>query len=200
MQLTASQKSTIKAWIIANNSGAFDQSAVTALNTNASPTYKVWRSSLNKHDLVERTDLDSDGTTVTSFAVGGGTGSFIDRSVGERDGWRELFNSTLTCKPFLPNVRIAMFDVFSGAAALSAGNRKHFWARGQRPATVLEKLLAIPTLGGPVHNAANGNSPAGQTGVRGSWTNPDTLGTGTDGNPVEGKITLQEVIDTESAA
>jgi hypothetical protein len=199
MQLTTSQKQAVKAWVQTNNASLFDQSSVDLLNAVASPSYRVWKLSLGKHDLIELPDKDSDDTTETTFALGGGTGSYVDRSQGERDGWRELFNSVLFCKPYLANVRVAFFDIFSGAAALAAKNRKHFWARGQRPATVLEKLLAVVTVGGPVHSATNGNSPAGQSGARGTWTNPDTFGTGADGLPVEGPITLDQVIESEAA-
>jgi hypothetical protein len=194
MNLTPAQITTVKDYLLAHPEWAGEQAQADALNAVASPDYKVWRSALGKHDLIELPDLDSTAA-VTTFAIGGGAGSFVDRTVGERDGWRELFNSTLSCKPYLPNVRIAFFDVFSGAGGLSAPNRKHFWARGQRPATVLEKLLAVATVGGPRHDAANGNSPAGQTGTRGAWTNPDTLATGTDGRPVEGAVTADDVVN-----
>jgi hypothetical protein len=193
MKLTLAQKQAIKSWIVSSPTPLFDAATRDALNAPAAPDYRVWRSSLNKHDLIEQTDKD-DTNADTSFAGGGGTGSFIDRSQGERDGWRELWNSTLSCKPYLKMVRVMVFDIFSGTAALAVANRKHFWARGQRSATVLEKLVAVATAGGPVHSANNGNNPAGQTGARGSWTNPDSPGIGTDGNPVEGAITLDEVV------
>ena len=200
MKLTTAQLQAVKAWIDANNSSLFDQSAVDALNAVASGSYRIWRTKLNLHDYTELTDLDSDGTTVTSFAGGGGTGSLVDRSVGERDVFiRIVWNNSAQTKPYLANVRVMIFDIFSGAASLAAQNRKHFWARGQKPATVLEKLLAVATVGGPVHTATNGNNPAGQSGTRGTWTNPDTTGTGSDGVPIEGNIPLQLVIDSERA-
>lgn len=198
MQLTTAQLQAIKAWVVANNNSLFDQSSVNLLNAITPDSYKVWRTALNKHDLLEQTDLDS-AAAVTTFALGGGTGSFIDRSQGERDGWSELWNSILACKPSLALVRVAFFDIFSGAAALAAQNRKHFWARGQRPARVWEKLLVAATVGGPVHSATSGNNPTGQTGTRGSWTNPDTLGTAADGTPAEGLITLDIVISSEAS-
>lgn len=193
MQLTQAQLATLKTWLDANAVGLNDEQAAALLNANDPGGYKVWRSSLSKQDLVERSDLGLDGVTVTTFAVGGGTGSYIDRSVGERDGFALLFNSSLMCKPYLANVRIAFFDLSSGAASLSAQNRTHFWARGQRVCTVGEKLYVVATVGGPTHNAANGNNPQGQTGTRGTWTNPDTLGTGLNGAIAEGQITVANV-------
>lgn len=198
MQLTTAQLQAVKAWVIANNNSVFDQTAVTALNAASPDGYRAWKSSLNKHDLIEQPDVDST-PAATAFAGGGGTGSYIDRSQGERDGWRELWNSLLLCKPYLANVRVMFFDIFSGAAALAQMNRRHFWARAQRVVTVGEKLFVVATAGGPRHDATSGTNPAGQTGTRGTWTNPDTLGTGKDGLPAEGLVTLNIVVAAEGA-
>lgn len=188
MQLTTAQKATLKAWLDANAVGLDDEQAANALNVPDAGNYKAWRSALGLHDYIELPDLDSVGA-VTTFAGGGGTGSLIDRSQGERDVFvRVLWNSSLLSKPYLANVRIMIFDIFSGAGGLSLQNRKHFWARGQRVVTVGERLFVAATVGGPRHDANNGNSPAGQTGTRGSWTNPDTLGTGADGLMIEGRF------------
>lgn len=182
MHLTTDQQTTLRNAILADpvlsilpqGNGSALQIA-NAFNVIEVPDYKAWKSGLGLHDYTEQPDVDST-SAVTAFAGGGGTGSLIDRSVGERDVFiRVLWNSVLVTKPYLPNVRIMLFDIFSGTNALSVMNRKHFWARGQRAITRLEKALAIATVGGPRHDANNGNSPAGQTGARGSWTNPDTL-------------------------
>lgn len=193
MQLSPAQKATLKAWLDANAVGLDDEQAANALNANDPGSYRAWKVSLNLHDYTELPDLDST-SAVTTFAGGGGAGSLIDRSQGERDVFiRVLWNSSLNCKPYLANNRIMVFDIFSGAGGLSLQNRKHYWARGQRVVTVGEKLFAVATVGGPRHDATNGNSPAGQTGTRGSWTNPDTFGTGADGLPIEGRFTPQIV-------
>lgn len=194
----AAKIATLKAWLNANAAGLNDEDAAVLLNAPDAGGYKVWRSSLGKHSLIEQTDVDNTAA-VTSFALGGVTGSFIDRSVGERDGWREVFNSVLTCRPYLPVVRIAMFDIFSGAAAGSQQNRKHFWARGQRVCTVGEKLFVVATVGGPRHDATNGSNPAGQTGNRGAWTNPDTLGTNAAGDFLEGNVTVQNISEARNS-
>lgn len=193
MQLTTQQLATLKAWVIANNNSLFDASAVALLNAPASPTYKVWKTSLNKHDYMEQPDVDG-ASAATSYALGGGNGSFINRSLQEQNGWLDLWNSVLACKPYLPFTRIAIYDVFSGAGANAVKNRIHFWARGQRSATVVEKLFAVATVGGPRNTASDGNNPAGQIGARGEWTNPDTFGTGKDGQPIDGPIDLNTVI------
>lgn len=164
MQLTPSQIQTVKTWLIANASAMTEAEAAAALNANASPNYFVWKSTLGRHDLTDESGVDTDGTTATNFVWGGTAGGYINRSQGERDAFRELFNATDTCRPSLANVRTAMDDIFSGAGAGAQANRAHWRARFRRPCTVVEKLFVAATVGGPT-----------QTGNRGLATNPDTL-------------------------
>lgn len=193
--LTTPQLQLIKTWMLANAAGLSDGEAAVLLNAPASPTYKVWRVSLGKHEYMETPDLDG-AAAATSFALGGGTGSFINRSQQEQAGWTEVWNSVLNCKPYLSFTRIAIFDIFSGAGANAQKNRTHFWARGQMIATVAQKLLSLATVGGPRDTASDGNNPAGQLGTRGAWANPDTLGVGDDGLPLTAPITP---LDCENA-
>lgn len=213
MILTQAQKTALKAHIDANTATVETPQGTVQIkdvpktadtydevsawyNGLLSPTYKVWRTLLNLHDFVEQPDLDSDGVTPTNFAGGGGTGSLIDRSQGERDVFiNVIWNSTLNGRPYLANIRVMVFDIFSGAAALAAQNRKHYWARGQRACTRFEHALRVQTVGGPTHSATNGNNPAGQTGTRGAWTNPDTLGLGADGVPLDGPVSKTILLD-----
>jgi hypothetical protein len=194
--LTVPQLQAIKQWMIDNPLLALsDGEAANNLNLVATPTYKVWRTTLGKHDYMEIPDVDG-AAAATSFALGGGTGSFINRSQQEQAGWVEMWNSVLACKPYLAFTRIALFDIFSGAGANAQKNRTHFWARGQMAATVVQKLLATATVGGPRHTASDGNAPQGQLGTRGSWENPDTLGVGSNGLPNVDPVTA---IDCETA-
>jgi hypothetical protein len=187
MLLTLAQKQAIKTWILASPTPLFDTATRDALNAPASPVYWVWAAAVDRHTITDKKSLDTDGTTPTAFAWGGatGAGSYIDRNPGERDAWDQLFNTTGRCKPYLGNVRKAFADIFSGNGADAVANRKHLWGSGQRQATVLEKLIA------PAWTAGDGPN---QTGARGSKTNPDIPGIGTDGEPVEGAITLNEVV------
>lgn len=178
--LTPQQLTTLKQWVVTNASGIFEQSTADLLNVIASPAYWVWRSSLGLHELTDEPDVDTDGTTPTTFVWGGSTGGYINRSQGERDAFNMLFNSVLTCKPHLANVRAAFVDIFSGAGAGAVANRKQCWSRAQRTAAVAEKIFAVQTIGGPT-----------QTGNRGAKTNPDTMG-------FEGLITLQDLIQADS--
>ena len=162
--LTLSQLQAIKTWVNANAGGVFEQETADLLNSPTAPAYQVWRSTLALHDLTDQPDVDTNGTTPTAFTWGGAQGGYIARSEGERSAFHALFNTALACKPYLANVRTAFNDIFSGAGAGAVGNRAHIWARGQRAATVVEKLLAVQTVGGPT-----------QTGNRGTRTNPDTV-------------------------
>lgn len=171
MQLTTAQKQALKADIIAatdpecvaleasptNSDLAF---AVAALyNLTASPDFWVWRTSVSKKEIVEQASVDA-----TTFTWAGN--GFITRSAGELECWNQLFNSTLSCNPSLPNVRQAFQDIFSGTGN-AAANRTHLLAAGRRKATRVEDLLATGT---------------------GSTASPATMGS-------EGPLTFQNVLD-----
>lgn len=175
MQLTQAQLQTLKTWINANNNGLFDQSAVNALNVVDPSNYWCWRTSVEKKEIVSQPSQDS-----TNFTWAGN--GFITRSVGELECWNQLFNSSLTCNPSLSNVRQAFQDIFSGTGN-AASNRTHLLSVSRRNATVGEKLFAVVATG-----------PGNGAQARGSTGNPDAFGPG-----AEGPVTLQNVIDSESA-
>lgn len=162
--LTQDQLATLKVWLTTNANGLSDEDAATLLNSLASPQYFVWRTSLDLHVLTDNAGIGDDGVAATGFVWGGSQGGYINRSQGERDAFHALFTTSLTCKPALANVRTAIDDIFSGSGSGAVANRAHFRAAARRPATNLEKLFAIATVGGPT-----------QTGARGSRANPDTM-------------------------
>lgn len=139
--LSLAQKQSLKAMILADGALSAlvgDPGALAAaLNAEASPAFVAWKTRLAKYDA---TDLVS--PTGTAFAWGGTTGGYINRSQGERDCWRELWNSALACNPSLPNVRTAFADIFSGAGAGAQNNRAHLLAMSTRRASVVEKHFA----------------------------------------------------------
>lgn len=185
MDLTLSQLQTLKTWAvdIQQANPFWDENQIAAeANKPASPSYWVWKTSLGKHDVTDKSSIDVDGTTATNFVWGGASGGYINRTQGERDAWKEIFNSSLSCNPSRANVRTAFVDIFSGTGAGAVANRAHIWASGQRACTVGEKLFVTQTVGGP-----------SQTGSRGAKTNPDTLGP-------EGEVTPQNIIDALSLA
>ena len=163
MQLSLTQKQALKTFILANYAGQSDEQIAEALNQVVSPDYWVLRTSVTKHEMTDTTGTHTDGSP-TAFTWGGASGGYINRSQGERDAWRELWNTSLTVNPSLANVRTAFDDIFSGAGAGAVGNRNHIKAKIRRLATVIEKVFSVATVGGPI-----------QSGVRGSASNPDTM-------------------------
>lgn len=184
--LNTAQLTTLKTWAqarLAENNQQDENQLAALANVVVNPDYFVWRTSLGKHELMEDPGIGDNGVTVTNFVWGGSqSGNFIDRSPGELNAFRELFNTLLICKPHLPAIRIAFDDISSGAGAGAQANRAHFRAKARRSCTTGEKLYVIQTVGGPT-----------QTGNRGTRTNPDTL-------VVEGPFTAQNIIDALNQA
>lgn len=131
MQLSLAQKQELKTFILANYAGQSDEQIANALNQDASPVYWAWRTSVPKHEATDTVSSHTDGSP-TAFTWGGASGGYINRSQGERDAWRELWNSSLTVNPSLANVRTAFVDIFSGSGAGAVGNRNHLWGVCQR--------------------------------------------------------------------
>jgi hypothetical protein len=141
--LTTEQKATLKAFIQNDTAlntlfvdGNLDGLAA-GLNDTASPVFTVWRTRVEKKEVVQGVSREG-----TSFIWAGN--GFIGRTAGEIECWNQLFNSTLTMNPSLPNVRQAFLDVFSGTGN-AALNRTHMAAVAKRDASVIEKLFATGT-------------------------------------------------------
>jgi hypothetical protein len=141
MPLTSAQNATLKAFILAdptlsaqpNNSDGNDFIRI-ALNVIASPDFWVWRTFVSQQEIVSATTQDG---TVWNWTT------YIGRSQGERDGWREMFADTGGINPSLTNVRQGLADIFSGAGG--AAQRTHLLTVGRRKATIVEKLFATGT-------------------------------------------------------
>ena len=108
------------------------QSVSNAMNLTASPDWWVWRTSVSKEEFTNTTSVDN-----TTFSWS----TYISRSQGERDGWRELFSISGAVNPALTNVRQAIADIFSGAGG--AANRTHLLTIARRLATRAEKLFCV---------------------------------------------------------
>lgn len=139
MALTPAQLITLKALVQAEPSLAQailtgnDSMIAAWCNGAAAPAFYVTKTSLSRHDILTATS--SEGTTFAWAA-----GAYITRAQGERDAFREMFNSTGTVNPSLPNITAAFADIFSGAGGV--GNRAHIAAMSKRTATNAEKALA----------------------------------------------------------
>lgn len=145
--LTTDQLNTLKADILthpeldaARQSGD-DAALADYYNTNASPDFYVWRTSVTQQ---EYTNAIGPNSTTFNWA---GTGGYIARSQGERDAFRAIFNAgeSNSVNPSLANVRAAFDDIFSGSGAGAVNNRTHMMDVSKRKATRLEKLFATGT-------------------------------------------------------
>lgn len=139
--LTPAQLSTLKALILADpalnahpNNADGNLAIAQALAAIASPDYWVWRSFVSDQEMYEGT---GDGGTSWSWS------SYISRSQGERDAWRQMVNMAGGLNPSLANVRAGIADIFSGAGG--ASQRTHLLAVGRRKANRAEKLFATGT-------------------------------------------------------
>lgn len=103
------------------------------LNAAASPSFIVKRTSISRHEILTATS--SIGSTFAWAGAG-----YITRSQGERDAFREMFNSTGTVNPSLPSIEAAFADIFSGAGG--AANRAHIAALSKRQASFYERVFA----------------------------------------------------------
>lgn len=139
--MTPQQLPALKAAILAETDQEFvgyrtnGQNGLMAqwLNGILSPAFYVKRTALSRHEIL--TGTSDDGTT---FAWAGA--AYITRSQGERDAFREMFNSTGTVNPSLPSIVAAFSDIFSGAGG--AGNRAHIAAMSRRSCSRAERIYA----------------------------------------------------------
>lgn len=138
LEVPDSQLDELKTILLADHAGQDDETAANNLNAPASPDFWVWRTSVSKDELTNSTSVD--GTTFSWTGAG-----FITRSQGERDAWRELFNSQNRVNPSLDQVRTAMGDIFSGGTAPAPANRTHLLTIARRKATKFEKAVATGT-------------------------------------------------------
>lgn len=140
--MTPQQLTTLKAAILAETDVEFvgyrdnGQTGLMAgwFNAAATPAYYVKRTSLSRHEILTGT---SDDLTTFAWAAG----AYITRSQGERDAFREMFNSTGSVNPALPSIQAAFSDIFSGVGG--AGNRAHITAMSRRQAKRGEQLFAV---------------------------------------------------------
>ena len=140
MPLTSAQKATLKTNILANGDTAalFTvgnlQGLADLLNTAAAPAFWVWRSFVSDQEIYATTT--GDGTTWSWT-------TYIARSQGERDAWRQMVNMAGGLNASLANVRAGITDIFSGAGG--ASQRTHLLTLGRRPASRFEQVFAVGT-------------------------------------------------------
>lgn len=139
MPLSPAQKTTLRLDIIAKQAigqplfGVTDEQPI-ANYYNATTSTVVERTSLSRHEVLTATSPEA--TTFTWTA-----GAYITRSQGERDAFREIFNSTGSVNPSMASIKAAFADIFSGAGG--ATNRTHITAMSKRVCSRLEALFAV---------------------------------------------------------
>lgn len=138
--MTPEQLLTLKAALIADTNitdlkTAHDTQGIADYLSEQS-TFIVTKTALSRHDIL--TGTSDEGTTFTWTG-----GAYITRAPGERDAFREIFNSTGFVNPSLASIKAAFADIFSGAGG--ATNRTHISAMSKRKANNLEKIFATGT-------------------------------------------------------
>lgn len=136
--LTPTQLTALKSDILADsnfdnvtNDSDGNSAIAAAYNLTASPDYWVWKTFVPDSEIYETTT--GDGTTWSWT-------TFIARTQGERDAWRQMVNMKGGINASLVSVRTGIADIFSGAPG--ATQRTHLLTISRRKATRVEKLLA----------------------------------------------------------
>lgn len=130
MNLSSSQLATLKNWVIANNAGAFDESAVALLNVDAAPDFIVWRTSVAFEEVMQN---GFDWSRVNNLTVG----------KARTWEWLEKFGKGFL-NPSKPNTRAGIDDTWVGSAP-DLAVRAAIYVHCKRKATVGEKLFATGT-------------------------------------------------------
>ena len=132
--LTTAQLQTLKADIFSRGIQAQpEQTIANTYNASASPAFTVWRTLITEAEIYSTPDSSAAFWSWTSY---------IARSQGERDGWREMFGVDGSVNPTLANVRQGMIDIFSGAQNNAPAQRTFLSNKSKRLASVAEKLFA----------------------------------------------------------
>lgn len=140
MSLTPLQLQTLKTDILADgalsvlpNTPDGNFAIAAAYAAVASPDFWVWRTFVPDSEIYEST---VDGTSWSWT-------TFIGRSQGERDAWRQMVNMKGGLNASLLNTRNGIADIFSGVGG--AGQRTYLLNVARRLATRVEKLFATGT-------------------------------------------------------
>lgn len=146
MILTPAQKTTLKAAILAdagvsqmfidgNTPGVADY-----LNVNASPSFWVWRTDVSRADIYNKqNDLTVSGAQTGFWEWN----TYKTQNVSEQNAWVQMFMGDIA-NFSQQNLRDGIGKIFTGSAAANA-QRDHCLAIGRRPASRVEKILAIGT-------------------------------------------------------
>jgi hypothetical protein len=193
MNLTQGQLATLRAWLDANAAGVQDEEAAALLNAPAAPDYYVWRRDVPAVDIFDKVVFanytPNDSPTETLI--------YNNRALlaqTKQLNMQLLLQNRVTFDASKTNLRTALNDATTNLPTGANGvNRSGGWSAIlpilSRKATVGEKLYAVDD------GAGTGNTTSDP---RGAQTNPDNFGTGSDGMPLEGRITAQNVSEARN--
>lgn len=204
MQLTTGQKTTFKAWLTANTAGMDEQTAANLANAAASPGYFAWRTNADKAsvdaqiDKAKYTPADappaSPSTDMTyqnrallcqlkqtnAQWLTVGTGGIDARLTGVRQNFKDC-----------------LMQIPSGASGV---NQDAGWGPAATPGTVRTAMMrTVSNFEKLFVSVASGAGNVGGD-ARGVNTNPDLMGIGQDGLPIEGNVSAQFVSDIRAFA
>lgn len=162
--LTSAQLALLKADIAANtntidfggtptqikdlpNNGDANIEIANWYNGTASPDFWAWRSFVPDQEIYSSASPDATTWSWTTF---------IGRSQGERDAWRQMVNMAGGLNPSLANTRAGVADIFSGAGG--ANQRAFLLSIGRRKATRIEKLFKTAGAGSTADPATSAYS------------------------------------------
>lgn len=128
MNLSNVQLQVMKTWVISNNNGNFDQSAVDKLNAKAAPDFTVWRTEVSTEEVMQN---GFDWVRVDNL------------SVGKARIW-EWLHQFGYIDPSKVNVRAGIDETWKGTQA-DLDVRAAVYVHCKRVATVAEKMYAVGT-------------------------------------------------------
>lgn len=146
MPLTAAQKTTLKADVLANPDALAiyevgDNTALAALyNTLASPAFWAWRTNVSRSDIYTKQNDLAQGGAQSGFW---NWTTFKNQGATEQTAWIQMFMGD-QANFSAQNIRDGVAAIFTGSAAATA-QRDHVLAIGRRTVTRLEKLFAVGT-------------------------------------------------------
>lgn len=207
MQLTLAQLDTLKTWLTSGpGAGLQDEEARAALNALASPAYLVWNPAaeaakvrgaldVSKYTPTDSPPASTNNVTGTNDALlyqnralscqlKQANAMFFAQATGAIDATpqalRQSFNDCMTGIPS------GASGAAQNAAWGTAGTPGAVRLALQRRATVGEKLFSGQGAGAGAAGNVSGDA-------RGGTTNPDALGTGSDGGYAQGDITAENI-------
>ena len=182
--LTVPQLQAIKAWVIANNASAFDQSAVNLLNAPATPEYWILKTELPINEVMEN---GYDWTIVDN------------ETVGQARIWDRMTRLG-TINPSKIFTLKGIGEAYKGNSPVGTqAHRRAIFGHCVRQSRVWEKLFAVATADWNVASNVDKTGARGANVVSPYAFNPDTCGVGSAGEFLSGLITLDQVVASESA-